>query len=295
MVDWWTGGLGIHYRGDIFVAAERGGCKTIFLSKVGGSRSTPRLLTSHPRTGLLYGVSIFGGLLVWEVCARLLPRSILAPLPDIGRSLLNDILSGDLPAAFLRSVGHLALGYLLALVVAVPLGFLMGRSVIVFDLLDPWVTNLYSIPSVAFVPFLIIWFGLFFAGRVALVFLMCVFEILLTVISGVRDVRRAFLDVGRSFRAGRIQLLGKVVFPAALPFIFAALRIGVVRGVNAMITAELFFAAVNLGGMMKDKANQFDIPALWGLVIFMSVFGLMAQEALKALEARVLAWHIRQE
>jgi ABC-type nitrate/sulfonate/bicarbonate transport system permease component len=250
---------------------------------------------SHLATWFLYLASILGGLLLWEVCARVLPRSILAPLPDVGVSIFNDIVSGALPIAFVQSLGHLLVGYVLAIAIALPLGFLMGRSVIAFDLLDPWVTNLYSIPSVAFVPFLIIWFGLFFAGRVALVFLMCVFEVLLTVIAGVRDVRPTFLDVGRSFRAGKVALLAKVILPAALPFIFAALRIGIVRGVNAMITAELFFAAVNLGGLMKDKANQFDIPGLWGLIIFMSVFGLLAQEALKGFEARALSWHIRTE
>jgi ABC-type nitrate/sulfonate/bicarbonate transport system permease component len=247
-----------------------------------------------PHARLLYLASIITGLLVWELCARALPRSILAPLPDIAASLAGDIVTGALPAAFVRSIGHLLLGYALAVAVALPLGFLMGRSSVVFDLVDPWVTNLYSIPSVAFVPFLIIWFGLFFAGRVALVFLMCVFEILLTVISGVRDVRQNLVDVGTSFRAGKVRMLTRVIFPAALPFIFAALRVGVVRGVNAMITAELFFAAVNLGGLMKDKANQFDIPGLWGLIIFISVFGLLAQEGLKALEGRMLPWHLRK-
>ena len=239
-------------------------------------------------------LSIIFGLAAWELCARALPGVIFAPLLNIATSLTHEIASGRLPNAFIGSLGHLLLGYMLALAVAVPLGFLMGRFQIAFDAFDPVVNALYSIPSNAFVPFLIIWFGLFFAGRVALVFVMCVFEILLTVIAGVQAIERGLIEVGRSFGARRWVLLRKVMFPAALPFLFAALRIGVVRGVNAMITAELFFAAVNVGELMKEKENHFDVAALWGLVILISLFGLAAQEGLKAIEERVLAWHIRR-
>jgi NitT/TauT family transport system permease protein len=254
----------------------------------------PRLWSRRSSPHLLYLLSLAGGLAVWEICARVLPGSILAPLPAVFVSLTHDLASGAIPRAFAHSLIHLVLGFLLALAVAVPLGFLMGRNRTAFEALDPVVTALYSIPSVAFVPFLIIWCGLFLAGRVALVFLMCVFEMVLTVTAGARDIQKGFVDVGRSFGAKRLTLLRRVLFPAALPFIFAALRIGAVRGINAMITAELFFAAVNLGEMMKEKASHFDVAGLWGLVILMSVFGLVAQEGLKALEARVLAWHIHR-
>ena len=97
--------------------------------------------------------------------------------------------------------------------------------------------------------------------------------------------------VGRSFGARRAALLAKVVFPAALPFLFTALRIGLVRATNAMITAELFFAAVNLGGLMKDSASRFDTAGLLAVIVLLSGFGLAAQETLKAAEARVLPWH----
>jgi len=140
------------------------------------------------------------------------------------------------------------------------------------------------------VPFLVIWFGLFYPARVALVFLMCVFEILVTVAAGVRDVEPRLLEVGRSFGARRWALVGKVLVPAALPFLFTALRIGLVRGTNAMITAELFFAAVNLGALMKDSASRFDTAGLLAVVVALSGFGLVAQEALKALETRALPW-----
>jgi ABC-type nitrate/sulfonate/bicarbonate transport system permease component len=245
------------------------------------------------RTRVLYPLSILAGLVVWELWARELPRAVLAPPSVVLARLVRDVASAELPLAFVRAMGHLVLGYALALLAAVPLGFLMGRSPRAFHALDPVMNAIYAVPAVAFVPFLIIWFGLFFPARVALVFIMCFFEILVTVTAGVRDVSPGLLDVGRSFGAGRRALVRKVVFPAALPFLFAALRIGLVRGVNAMITAELFFAAVNLGGLMKQSASNFDTAGLVGVIVVLSGFGLAAQEGLKAIEARLLPWHIR--
>lgn len=258
-----------------------------------GSHLLAGLIPDAPSPRVLYPLSIIGGLVVWELWARELPQVILAPPSAVLLRLVKGLTTADLPVAFVRSLGHLLLGYTLALVVAIPLGFLMGRSETLFQALDPLVNALYAIPPVAFVPFLVIWFGLFLPARVALVFLMCVFEILVTVSTGVRDVQPGLLEVGRSFGARRRTLIKKVVFPASLPFLFTALRIGLVRGINAMITAELFFAAVNLGQIMKDSASRFDTAGLLGVIVLLSGFGLAVQEGLKALEARALPWHIR--
>jgi NitT/TauT family transport system permease protein len=249
---------------------------------------------SYASPWVLYPLSILGGLVVWEFLARHVSQAVLSPPSVVAVHLAADIVKGNLTLAFARALGPLFLGFALAFVVAIPVGFLMGRNEIAFQALDPLINAIYVIPPVAFVPFLIIWFGLFFPARVALVFLMCVFEMLVTVTAGVRDVNPEFVDVGRSFGAPWTALLGKVLFPATLPFLFTALRIGLVRGISAMITAELFFAAVNLGEIMKQSARNFDTAGLLGVIVVLSGFGLVAQEGLKALEARVLPWRIHQ-
>ena len=81
--------------------------------------------------------------------------------------------------------------------------------------------------------------------------------------------------------------------PAALPFIFAGLRVGLVRGINAMITAELFLAATNLGALMKLSAKRFDMAGLLSIVALLCLLGLIAQGGLKAMESRLLPWHVR--
>lgn len=241
----------------------------------------------------LYVLSLACGLLAWEIIAAQFSKVVLSPPTAVARHLYSHTVTLELPRLLWASLGHTALGYLLALAAAVPLGFLMGRSGRVFAMFDPVLNALYSIPTIAFVPFLVIWFGLFFQARTALVFIMCVFDILVTVSAGARNVEQNLLDVGRAFGAGRWLLFRKVLLPASLPFLFTALRIGLVRAVIAMITAELFFAAVNLGKYMQTAQNRFDSAGILAVLTILAVVGLLAQEGLKALEARLLPWHVR--
>jgi ABC-type nitrate/sulfonate/bicarbonate transport system permease component len=242
----------------------------------------------------LTALSILIGLALWQWAARDISRVVFAPPTAVLARLAADIVSGVLPLALLRSLGALALGFLLAVAIAVPLGFAIGRNAKVAAMADPVLNAIYAVPPVAMVPFLIIWFGLFFESRVALVFLMSFFEILVTVAAGARNVEPTLLAVGRSFGAERARLVTRVMLPASLPFVFAALRVGLVRGINAMITAELFFAAVNLGALMKHSAQRFDTAGLLAVIVLLCLVGLAAQSGLKALEARLLPWHVRQ-
>jgi ABC-type nitrate/sulfonate/bicarbonate transport system permease component len=246
------------------------------------------------RIGLLYLFSILSGLILWELVAGQFSRVVLSPPTAVAHHLYVKIRSLELPRLLLQSSGHTLLGYGLAVAAALPLGFLMGRSDTAFRMFNPVVNAIYAIPTIAFVPFLIIWFGLFFPGRTALVFLMCVFDMLVTVSAGARSVDPGLIDVGRSFGGGRWMIIRKVLMPASLPFLFTALRIGMVRAVIAMITAELFFAAVNLGAYMQAAANRFDSAGLLAVLAILAALGLVAQEGLKALEARLLPWHVRQ-
>ncbi len=253
-------------------------------------------MTEHSRlsrTWPLYALSLICGLIVWELIAAQFSKVVLSPPTAVARHLYVHTITLELPRLLWASLGHTFLGYGIAVAVAVPLGFLMGRSERAFAMFDPIVNAIYSIPTIAFVPFLVIWFGLFFAARTALVFIMCIFDILVTVSAGARNVERNLMDVGRAFGAARWDLFRKVLLPASLPFLFTALRIGMVRAVIAMITAELFFAAVNLGRYMQAAQNRFDSAGLLAVLTILAVVGLLAQEGLKALETRLLPWHVR--
>lgn len=251
-------------------------------------------MTRAAYTVPLTAASLFGGLVLWEIAAHGVSGVIFAPPSAVLARLGRDTASGVLPLALAGSLAHLMAGFLLALALALPLGFAIGRSATVAAMLEPVMSAIYAVPPVAMVPFLIIWFGLFYEARVALVFLMSFFEILITVTAGARNVDPMLLAVGRSFGAGRARLVTGVMLPASLPFVFTAVRVGLVRAINAMITAELFLAAVNLGALMKQNAQRFDMAGLLSLVLLLCLLGLAAQEGLKALESRLLPWHVHR-
>lgn len=259
------------------------------VKKSGTRAARPRVA---PNRGLLSVVSVLVVLGVWQwgsghVSGFLLP----APAEVLGRFLDPKWLTRLLPA-FGQSLLQLGLGFGLTLLVALPLGVVIGRSRVLTRMFEPAINAIYAIPPVAFVPFLIIWFGLFLQARVALVFLMSVFDVLVIMIAGSRDVRRSLVDVGRSFGATQHQRLRLIVLPALMPFFFAALRVGSARAINGMITAELFFAAVNLGAIMKRASQNFDSATALAVVLLICLLGLSAQSAINALERRLLHWHV---
>lgn len=242
---------------------------------------------------LLSIASILFVIALWQWGAGHVSGFLLPAPADVLDRFLDPKWLSRLMGALGQSLVQLGLGFGLTMLVAVPLGVIVGRSVTLTRMFGPVINAIYAIPPVAFVPFLIVWFGLFLEARVALVFLMSVFDVLVLMIAGARDVRGALVDVGRSFGASHGQRLRLIVLPALLPFFFAALRVGSARAINGMITAELFFAAVNLGAIMKRATQNFDSATVLAVVILVCVLGLIAQSAITLLERRVLHWHVR--
>jgi NitT/TauT family transport system permease protein len=237
--------------------------------------------------------SVVVGIALWQLAAGYVSDLIL-PAPSAVLARFTDPLwLGRLLPALASSLTQLGIGFALSLAVALPLGIVIGRSTVLMRMFEPLISALYAIPPVAFIPFLIIWFGLFLEARIALVFLMSFFDILVVIIAGARDVRRPLIDVGRSFGASYGQRFRLIVLPALLPFLFAALRVGSARAINGMITAELFFAAVNLGAIMKRASQNFDSATALSVVLLICLLGLVAQSVINMLEARLLHWHVR--
>jgi len=230
---------------------------------------------------------------IWQWGAGQVSGFLLPAPAEVLARFLDPKWLTRLVSALGQSLVQLGLGFGLTLLVAVPLGVVIGRSRVLTRMFEPVINAIYAIPPVAFVPFLIIWFGLFLQARIALVFLMSVFDVLVIMIAGSRDVRRSLVDVGRSFGATHQQRLRLIVLPALMPFFFAALRVGSARAINGMITAELFFAAVNLGAIMKRSTQNFDSATMLAVVLLICLLGLLAQTTINLLERHLLRWHVR--
>lgn len=237
-------------------------------------------------------VSIIGGLILWELLARtvLTNRLVIVPLSTVLEALWVSLRTGELWRNLYVSLLEFVLGFGLAAIAGIFLGFLTGTSRVMREHLEPLISALYATPLVALIPFYILLFGIQLASKVALVFTIAVFPILINTQAGLLGVERNLLEVAASFRASRRQIFFKVQLPAAIPFIVSGLRLGVGRALTGVVVGELFFATAGLGFMISIAAQGFDTAKVLLGVLLFALAGVSAIGILQAFEKRMAPW-----
>jgi NitT/TauT family transport system permease protein len=236
-------------------------------------------------------------MLFWEFVARYGVRDqrILAPFSKVVTALVNLFVTGEVWKHLWVSGYEFTVGFLLASLVGVTVGFLMGTVKVVRDYLDPWISGLYSAPLVALAPFFIMFFGVGIASKAALVFSVAVFPVIVNTFTGVHSVDPSMIEVARSFHASRLQILFKVLVPFSLSYIVTGLRLGVGRGLTGVVVGEFFFANAGLGFLVALAGQTFNTPLLFAGVLVFAVAGVALIGGLKRLEQRLAPWRTLQQ
>jgi len=198
--------------------------------------------------------------------------------------------SGLLEKALFESLQPFCVGYGLAILVGVPLGLLIGRFRAIEAAIGIYVTAGYAMPLVALVPLLMLWLGLGFKVKAAVVMLMSVFPIIINTWLGVTAVPKSLIDVGKSFVASKQVILRRIVLPATLPYIMAGIRLAVGRAVVAMIIAEFFTAISGLGAIIINSANNFDTARMFVPVVVLMLLATGLNALIGVIERRVAPW-----
>ena len=232
-----------------------------------------------------------GAFLVWAVLWEAVGRSGLSlVVPPLSRVLVVAVEvagTAKFAAAAALSLRAFALGLGLALVVGLPVGFLMARVPSVGRLLGVWVSVLVSAPVSALVPILMAVFGIGEATVVVTVFLFAVFVIILDTEVGVRQADRSLLEMARVFGASPPALYAKILLPAALPEILAGVRLGAIRGVKGVVIGQLMVAILGVGELFELYAKHFLMEEFWALILLVFAFAYAVSQAVSALERRV--------
>lgn len=200
------------------------------------------------------------------------------------------VVSGELGSALVQSLEPFAVGFGLAILIGVPLGLVVGQFRLVEAVLGIYITAGYALPLIALVPLLMLWLGLGFGVKVAVVLLMSIFPICINTWLGVRAVPRSLVDVGRALVASNATILRRIVLPATLPYIMAGIRLAVGRAVVAMIVAEFFTAISGLGAIIINSANNFDTAKMFVPVVILMVLATGLTALIGAIERRVAPW-----
>jgi NitT/TauT family transport system permease protein len=258
------------------------------ITELGLRRQRPWSLYDHPN--LIRAISIIVFVSVWEIYGRRTDPILFTYPTAVAVAFGALVASGELMNQLLVSLSALAAGFMLSLVLGVGLGLAMGRSRLAEAVFEPHINALYATPQVALTPLLMMWLGLGFSVKVAVVFLFAFFPILINSASGAKNVSASMMEVGRAYLASRRQNLIKIVLPAALPFIMAGIRIAVGRGLVGMIVAELFTAITGLGAMLSLYGNIFETAKMFVVIMVLAVLGIGLIHAAQWLERKMAQW-----
>jgi NitT/TauT family transport system permease protein len=184
-------------------------------------------------------------------------------------------------------------GYVISVIVGVPLGIALGWYQRFSYSVDPFINALYAAPVVAFLPLLVIWMGIGLASKLTLIFMAAVFPILMNTRDAVKTTPSSLLEAARSFQASQYKIFKTIVLPSAVPFILAGLRLGAGRALIGVFVAELYIAQAGVGQMIAEAGSTFNTDVvLVGVVIF-SIVGMITLELLTQLERRFDKWRPR--
>jgi NitT/TauT family transport system permease protein len=235
-------------------------------------------------------ISICCALALWEIFGRNV-NPIFGSYPSaIAVAFWDLLVTGQLQSALYESLRPFALGYCLAIVVGIPLGLLIGRFRVAEAGLGIYITAGYAMPLVALVPLLILWLGLGFKVKVAVVFLMALFPITINTWLGVAAVPKTLIEVGKSFVAPDVVILRRIIFPATLPYIMAGIRLAVGRAVVAMVIAEFFTTISGLGAVIINSANNFDTATMFVPIIILMIMAIGLNSLIGLVERKVAPW-----
>mgnify|MGYP001557986390 CR=1 FL=1 len=229
-------------------------------------------------------------LILWEIFGRQV-NPVFGSYPvAIAVAFWELLESGQLWAALFDSLRPFVIGYGLAIVIGVPLGLLIGGFRTAEAALGIYVTAGYAMPLVALVPLLILWLGLGFTVKVAVVFLMALFPICINTWLGVVAVPKTLVEVGKSFVASDLVILRRIVLPATLPYIMAGIRLAVGRAVVAMVIAEFFTTISGLGAVIINSANNFDTATMFVPIIILMLMAVGLNSLIGFVERTVAPW-----
>lgn len=245
-------------------------------------------LTDH--LGAVRAASVILVLSLWEIFGRQVNPLFLSYPSAIIRAFFQLLVAGDIQRQALGSLQVFAVGLTLALVLGIGLGLLMGRYRFAEYLLDPYVYALDATPRVALIPLLLLWFGLGTTSKITIVFLSALFPVLMNTFSGVRTVSAHLVDIGRAYGANERQLFGKVIVPAALPFLMAGIRLAVGRGLIGIITAEMFTAVTGMGALLVRYSSALATDKFFVPVIFLALLGVALSSFVERLQKRLAPW-----
>jgi ABC-type nitrate/sulfonate/bicarbonate transport system permease component len=247
------------------------------------------------RAPKLNGVLFFVGLLViWELVARaeLLNPLIVPRLSRIVQTLLELCWSGQILWQIFASLKRAAVGYLLAALICIPLGVLMGLFDPVRRALEVIVEMLRPIPPPVIIPVAMLYFGLEDQMKIFVIFFSCAWPILLNTLDGVRHIDAVLLNTSRTFGLSRAAMIYHVVLPASAPQIMTGLRVSLPIMLILVVISEMVGSTDGIGYFILDSQRRFKVAQMYAGMFALAILGYTLNQLFNLVYRLVLPWHV---
>lgn len=238
------------------------------------------------KKGIPYLAGLIIVIVVWQLAIWVggFEEALFPPPLVVWTALLAMIKDGSIFEHILISFFRFLTGYILAVVVAVILGLILGRLGSVWAVIDPIVQVLRPVSPIAWSPFIVLWFGIGNVPAIVIIFIAAFFPVLLSTVSAVKKVDNIYLRVAANFEMRRTQLLWKIVLPATFPMIANGLHMALGSAWIFLVAGEMVGAQSGLGFLIIDARNAMTLDVVMATIIVIGLLGLLLDKAIRYFE-----------
>jgi NitT/TauT family transport system permease protein len=229
-------------------------------------------------------------LALWEAAARIFAINGLPPAHEALRQLPAILGDRESLINILDSIRRMAIGFALALAVAVPIGLLMGRSRLVAAFFNPLLMTIYPVPKAALMPIIMLWLGIGDASKTLVIFLGVSLPLIYHSYQGARAVEEKMLWSAAAMGMSPLQRLMRIVLPAALPEIFVGVRTGLVLALITMVTSEMIARQSGVGNILFNSLDMALYDTVYAMIVIIGVLGFVLDVAFEKLRSWLVAW-----
>lgn len=231
--------------------------------------------------------------LIWElVCIAFNIPTYLFPAPsEIWASWLE--YRGPIIEHATQTLFTTLTGFVIAVVFGLFLGVLVGSSPIIYKAVYPLMVGFNSIPKVAFVPVLVVWFGIGTVPAIITAFLISFFPVVVNMATGLATLEPELQDVLRSLGASRLDILKKVALPRSMPYFFASLKVAITLAFVGSVISETVASNVGIGYLMISASSTMDMGLVFAGLVVIGIMGVVMYEIFALIERRMTGWATR--
>lgn len=236
-------------------------------------------------------VAIF--FLIWELAARtgILDTQFIPAFSTVALRMFKMALSGELFIHIAISIERMAIGFILATIVAVPAGFILGGWVPnLASFFNPLFTNFSQVNPFTLIPLFIILFGIGEAGKVSIIFWVILWPMLFTTMAGINQIDPIFIKGARSMGATGIQIFFNVILPGSISRIFTGIKTALTVGFTMLIGTEMVGSEAGIGWIVSNSQKNYDVPKLYVGILTIAIVGTLISVLADNLKSSIIVW-----